>query len=230
MLPRSLLVLRTVSSCRGVVECFYSTVSTVERGNLTELNNTHQEISEGRLLRDESYIKVVTGQILSTLGRGMLNSKQDLQATAMVMRAIAKNSPPNSFGLQEMFDQIAEMLLRTHDESILQVLLPSFLMACKSLRYYNPSLMSHAGKFVIDNLKNFDQNEVDTIVHAYAKLNHHVPNFIPEIERWILMKHPNNVSSHLLWSLVWCGMVFSEYPKEVLSRILTDDYIEGITV
>lgn len=223
-------MIRTALACRGVMVCCYSTVSTVVRCNLTKLSEIHQEISNGRLLRDESYIQVVTDQILSTLSRGVLNSNQDLQATAMAMRAIAKNSPLNCFSHQEMFDQIAEGLLRTLDESTFRVLLPSFLMACKSQRYYNPLLMSHAGKYVIANLKHFDQNEVGTIVHAYARLNHPLPHLIPEVERLILTKHPSNVSSHLLWNLAWSGMVFSEYPKEILTRILTDDYIEGIVL
>lgn len=212
-----------VASRWTLVRC-HSTATSLEGCNITGPNSMHQEISNGRLLRDKPYFQVVADQILSTLCRGTLNSNQDLQATAMVVRAIAKNGPPNC---ASQFDQIAEELLRTCDENTLRILLPSFLMACKSQRYYNPLLMSHAGKFVMDNLKHFNQNELGAIVHAYAKLNHPLPRLIPEVESLVLAKHPSNVSSHLLWNLAWSGMVFSDYPKDVLTRILTDEYIEG---
>lgn len=227
LLGRSLQLVRTVPSC---IKCFYSTVSKINESNLVKLNDMQKEISEGILFRDDSYIKVVSSQVMSVLCNGLQSSDGDLQAAAMIMRTIARNSPLTLNSHQELFDSVSEMLLRTQDEIVLRVFLPSFLMACKSLRYYNSPLMTHTSKYVIDNLSNFTQSELSVIVHAYAKLNHHLPHLISEVEGLVVAKNLRTANSHLLWNLAWCGMVFSEYPKEVLTHILTEDYIEGNTI
>ena len=207
--------------------CFASTVHVIEN-HVVRLNNLLGEISDGRLLRDEAYIKVVRDEVSSVLSNGGLqNSEENLHAMAGVMQAIAKNCPFIFPGHQELFDSISEELLRTRDEKVLRVLLPSFLMACKSARYYSPPLMSHVGGYVVDNLKHFTQSELNAIVHAYAKLNHHLPDLVPAVEGLVVSKNLRTANSYLLWNLAWCGMVFSQYPEKVLSLILTEDYIEG---
>lgn len=225
---RSLLSTQLIRTAVSTVrESFYSTVSLIEESNLVKLEAIQKDISGGKLLQDGSYSKMVTGQITSMLCGGLLNTDKGLQATARLLEAFARSGPASTHSHEEFLDFISKMLLKNDNESVLRGLLPSFLMACKSLRYYDPLLMSHAGKYIIDNLENFDPKELNTIVHAYAKLNHHLPHLISDVERLILSKHPRNVSSHLLWSLAWCGMVFAEYPKEILTYILTDDHIEG---
>lgn len=226
LLARSLLpaqAIITIPSSRCSV-CFSS--STVIDSNLVRLNNMHREISGGKLLRDEAYIKVVNNEVLSVLSNGLRNP-EDLYATARVMRALAKNCPFIFHSHEELFDSVSEILLRTQDDYMLRILLPSFLMACKSLRYYSPSLMSYAGGYIIENLKNFTQNELATIVHAYAKLNHCLPGLVLAVEDLVVAKNLRTADSYLLWNLVWCGMVFSQYPEKVLSLVLTEDYIEG---
>jgi hypothetical protein len=197
-----------------------------DENNLAKLRAIQEEVVRGRLLRDQSYMKVVNGELISVLHGSIKNSDTDLQAAAEVLRVIGRKGP---FILQDfqLFDSISRILLETDDEHVLRVLLPPFLMACKYLRYYNATLMSHAGEYVINNLDRFSQGELSRMVHAFAELNHHAPHLVAEVERFLLTKRLMYVNPYLLWNLAWYGMIFQEYPKEVLPLILTDDYITG---
>lgn len=183
------------------------------------LMKIQSDISEGRLLRDG--IKSVSAEIISMLRGGSLG-KNDLQAIAQVLQLLSGSH--TCYYNQEFMDSLSAVLLKTEDENVLCSLLPPFLSSCRLLRYYSRPLFTHAGKFVVDNTENFSSKQLDAIVHACARLNHHVPHLVPAVES-SLMKRPESVPSCVFWNLAWAGMVFSEYPKEMLARILTDKYI-----
>lgn len=233
---RSLRPLPCVSCCSGrhisrrkqklgtVGHC--SIVSRAEPSNAAKLKQIYSNITGGRLARDSSYISSVSADICSMLSQPSL-SKNDLRGIAKVICLF--RYPATSYYDRGFLDALSEVLLGTRNEAVLNCILPSFLSVCDTLRHYHPLLLSHAGGYILDNLRLFNTMEVDSIVHSYAKLNHYLPRLIPEVEKWVL-QHPHMVYNNLFWTLAWAGMVFAEYPKELLTAILNDKYIEGMCV
>lgn len=192
--------------------------------NAAKLKQIHSDITGGKLVRDGSYIDSVSADICSMLSQPSLLSRDDLRSVAKVIRLF--RYPATSYYDREFLDALSEVLLSTRNEAVLNCILPSFLSVCDALRHYHPLLLSHAGPYILDNLRLFNTMEVDSIVHSYAKLNHSLPRLVPEVEKWVL-RHSHMVYNNLFWTLAWAGMVFAEYPKELLSVILNDKYIEG---
>ncbi len=130
---------------------------------------------------------------------------------------------------ESFFQSISQILERTSNKSILLSILPSFLWACTKVRYYSPSLLDSCSGFITGYLNEYSSFDLATLVHAYAKLNHPLPQLISSIEKYLLNESVED-NHHLAWTLAWSGMVMGEYPKELLSVILKDDYILGITL
>ena len=208
----------------GTVGC--CTVSRAERSNVSKLKQIHTNITGGKLVRDSSYINSVSADICSMLSQPSL-SMEDIRGITKVIHLF--RNPGTRYYDRKFLDALSEVLLGTRNEAVLNCILPSFLSVCDALRYYHPLLLSHTGGYILDNLHRFNSMEVDSIVHSYAKLNHHLPQLIPEVEKWVL-QHPDMVYNNLFWTLAWAGMVFAEYPKELLTVILNDKYIKGMTL
>ena len=189
----------------------------------TELTRLCQDIREGRLDSDQECIKEVSHKLVSLLGHASLNSR-DLKGVAKVLQVFNVHSTCYN---QEFLDDLSDVLIATSNGDVLCTILPPFLSLCKSLCYYNPTLMSRAGRYISDNVQRFSTSSLGSLIHSYARLNHHIPGLVLGMERWLLDSQPGFIQSHVLWNLAWAGMVFSEHPVRVLAHILTDDYIQG---
>ena len=197
------------------------------------LNNIYSDISKGRLQQDTSYIETVTGEVTAILSQSSLDKDVDstlVLALAKVFRLFGtvrfyERAPE----LQGFFDSVSEVLVSVRHEEVLRHLLPSFLWSCSKVRYYNSSLMSHVGEFVLDFLPRFSFQDLNMAVYTYACLNHHLPELVSGLQRLLLssaaLRQP--AAQYLVWTLVWAAMVFRDYPKDLLSHVLTDEYIEG---
>lgn len=192
-----------------------------ERSNLTKLKDIQLNVYRGRLERDRSYIEVITHEICDILSQASLN-RSTLNTIGKVIRLFGFNQPYN----QDFFDSISHALLKTTDETLFNALLPSFLWVCSRCQHYPRSLLSHAGQYLLQNTEQFNSPDLNMMVHAFAYFDHRVPGLIERVERWLLANGALTVENHLPWTLAWAGMVLQEYPAEMLTSMLSDDYIE----
>lgn len=193
-----------------------------ERNDFSKLRDIQLNVYRGRLGRDASYMKVIGQELCEMLSRTSLDH-YTIKTVGKILRLFGFNQPYD----QEFLDSISDALLRTKDEAIFNALLPSFLWVCARCQYYPRALLHHAGAYLLDNMHKFTSHNINMMVHTFAVFNHHVPGLIGRIERCFLENETPTFENHLPWTLAWAGMVFAEYPKEILKAILRDEYIEG---
>lgn len=190
--------------------------------DLSRLRNIQLSIYRGRLESDTSYTKVISQEICELLGRASLD-RYTVETIAKILRLFGFNQPYD----QEFFDSVSGALLKIENESVFSALLPSFLWVCARCKHYPRALWTRAGAYLLDNLSQFTSQDVNMMIHAFAMFNHRIPGLIHKIEKWFFENEVLSCGNHLPWSLVWAGMVFSEYPREMLKAVLKDKYIEG---
>ena len=191
--------------------------------DLSTLRDIQLSIYRGRLGSDASYTKVISQEVCELLSRTSLD-RHTVDVIAKILRSFGFNQPYN----QEFFDLISGALLKTTDESVFNALLPSFLWVCARCKHYPKPLLSRAGAYLLDNLHQFNSQDLNMMVHAFAVFNHRVPGLVHAVEKWFFANEVLSCGNHLPWSLAWAGMVFSEYPREMLKAVLKDNYIEGM--
>ena len=197
---------------------------------LHTLDKIYSDIADGRLGKDPSYIETVTGEVTSILSQPSLD-RNTVQAVTKVVRLFGTRAFLEHMQSQiKFFDSVSEVLVSVKHDVVWRHLLPSFLWSCSKVRYYNSSLMSHVGEFVLDFLPRFSFWELNMVVYTYACLNHHLPELVSGLQRLLLntRAYLQPFTQYLVWTLVWAAMVFRDYPKDLLTHILTDKYIQGI--
>lgn len=199
-------------------------VTSPRRKRVEKLKDIQMKVYRGELVRDPSYVKVIGHEVCDMIYSGASMDSATLNNIGKVLRLFGFYPEPYD---QDFFDAVADALLNTQDENILNGLLPSFMWICSRRQYYPAPLFSHAGSHVLSNMRQFTSPDINMMVHAFAKCNHHVPGLIDQIEQWFFANETLDYRNHLPWTLAWSGMVFAEYPKEMLMAILSDDYIEG---
>lgn len=211
----SYLVPVTRSSWRGPVLAF-------QRKNVEKLKDIQLQVYRGKLVRDPSYVEVISHEVCEIVSSESVDSAT-LDSVGKVLRL---------FGFHQLYDQnffdaVSNALLKTQSETVFNALLPSFMWVCSRRQHYPMELFSRAGDHILSNFNRFTSPDMNMMVHAFAKFNHHVPGLIHGIEQWFFANERLDYRNHLPWTLAWAGMVFSEFPKEILTAILSDDYIEG---
>ena len=182
------------------------------------------DVYQGRLLQEDDFIEHITTELATILTRPQQNA-YELHAIAKFIRLFGhfRMCPYN----ETFFNSISDILTETKDETLLKIILPSFIWVCGRRHHYPPTLMTHASQFLLDSLNELTTTDVSMIVHACGKLNHHIPGLVQRVETWFLKEHDMAFENHLPWTLTWAGMVFGDYPKEMLVQLLDDEYIEG---
>lgn len=195
---------------------------TSPRRNVEKLKDIQFHVYRGELVRDPSYVKVIGHEVCEMISGESIDS-----ATLNNMGKVLRLFGFNLLYDQDFFDAISGALLKTQNETIFNALLPSFMWVCSRRQHYPAALFSEAGNHILSNMRRFTSPDINMMVHAFAKFNHHVPGLIDQIEQWFFVNQSLDYRNHLPWTLAWAGMVFAEYPKEMLMAILRDDYIEG---
>lgn len=192
------------------------------REDVAKLKEIQLNVYRGRLERDASYMNTISHELSGMLNQASLD-RATVDAIGKVLRLFGFNQPYR----QEFFESLSEALLKTQSEAVFNALLPSFLWVCNRCQHYPKDLLTHTGNHLLDNMCQFNSADINMMVHAFAKFNHHVPGLIDRIERWFFENETLTFENHLPWTLAWAGMVFAEYPRDMLSAILNDEYIEG---
>lgn len=196
--------------------------------HLRQLNQIYSDLTHDAIIKyDEHYIDVVTDEITNILSQRSLD-RASLQATGKIIRLLGNFH--KFYYNQRFFDSLSEVILGAHDEEVMIHVLPSFLWTCCKLRYYPQSLLSHAGRYIPDNLRRFTIKDLSMVINAYAALNHPIPQLVSKAEELVLGGRALLLREQILvWSLAWAGMVLQDYPQKLLQVILKDEYIEGVS-
>lgn len=204
----------------------HSTLEAPEwRNSISKLKTIQHNVYQGTLLREDEYIDHVTTELTEMLTRTQHNT-YELHAIAKFVRLFGhfRMCPYN----QAFFDAISDALGETRDENLLKIILPSFMWVCGRRHHYPSRLMRQTSQFLLDSLHELTTTDISMLVHSYAKLNHHLPGLVGRVEAWFLERNEMAFENHLPWTLAWAGMVFGEFPREMLVQLLNDEYIEGI--
>ena len=193
----------------------------IATNNAVELKGIYDEMI-GRRLKSQD-LHIITEEISNLLSQRTLDT-DSINSIAQIIRLIGKKCYYN----QQFFDTISEVFQKAINEDLLLSILPCFLWTSSRARYYSPSLLNSVGPYILDNLKQYSIQDIDMIVNAYARLNHPFPELIQKMEKFLLSKNELQYERHLAWSVAWAGMVLKEYPKDLLSVILRDDYVKGM--
>lgn len=227
---RLLLNLRSCSSHDSTLDPVQKSVESGSQGpasnsrrrKVERLKAIQQSVYNGALARDPSFVKVIGHEVCEIISGGTTDSAT-LNNMGKVLRLFGFHQPYH----QDFFDAVSDALLQTQNETIFSALIPSFMWVCSRRQHYPAALFSRAGGHVLSNMRRFSSPDMNMIVHAFAKFNHHVAGLIHQIEEWFFANETLDPRNHLPWTLAWAGMVFAEYPKQMLTAVLTDDYIEG---
>lgn len=205
--------------------CRHSTLQVPAwKSNISKLKTMQSNVYQGMLLQDNEYFEHINTELATILTRPQQNV-YELHAIAKFIRLFGHFRPcPYN---QTFFDTLSDVLSKTKDETVLKIILPSFMWVCGRRHYYPATLMSNTSQYLLDSLHEFTTTDVSMLVHSYGKLNHHLPGLVGRVEQWFLKRDEMAFENHLPWNLAWVGMVFGEFPKEMLVRMLNDEYIEG---
>lgn len=194
----------------------------IREDHSSNLKRIQHDISRRELKLNHVYLDNIATEISNLLSQETLN-KESVSSIAKILRYVGKSLSYS----QSFFDFISKHLLMTRSEEVLLGVIPSFIWACARVRYYSPTLLSSVGESLFDNLEKLSPLDVDMLMFSYAKLNHPLPGLVEKVEKWLLGRDEVLSQYRLPWTLAWAGMVLMQYPKQLLSLILTDEYIEG---
>lgn len=210
--------------CVTVRTQYYSTSDRLT--DFQKLGELHADISGGRLGRDRSFINTVTHEVTNVLDGATQPNKYTSQALFNLLYLLGRL---RYFYDLPFYDSVSDMLLTLNNEDVYLCLLPVFLWSCANKQYYPRPLLEHVGQFILDNMAKFNSKDLSMIVTACSRLNHHLPQLIPRVEKRLLYSGDlqNVIEMYLAWDLAWAGIVFKDHPKELLTVVLSDGYIQG---
>lgn len=187
-----------------------------------KLHRLHVSIVRGRLERDRSFINTIKDELTDVLSRATPPDKGTSRTITNLFHVLCHD---HDFYDQAFFDSVSYVLLTSNSEDMYLCLLPTFLQLCSFKRYYPRPLLAHVGQFILDNVGRFDYKALDMIVTAHARLYHHLPQLVSKCEGQLLDSGDVWIERRLAWKLAHAGMLFRDYPKELLTVILNDNYI-----
>lgn len=165
----------------------------------------------------------VVEELLYTLSQKDMDSK-----VCTLIDQVLKGMARNEMYREDSFDLLANTLLSTSSEIVMQQVVPAFLGLCAKVRYYKPSLMNVAGCYAMDNMKCFRHDQLVNLIYSMGQLNHPFPALFSKLETYLLADDTYLKARHIAWMVVWSGMIHAVYPKDLMSVMLQDSYIKGM--
>ena len=129
---------------------------------------------------------------------------------------------------EELFAAFATLLLGKRD---LLLERPLFFIAlswcCAKARFYSEPLMQSIAEYSLRNLMKFKHRDLALLVYSFATLNcRHKDLLKSAIDR--IVSDPNHDTDiQTCWMTAWAAMVMEQYPVDLLSQMLTDDYMKS---
>lgn len=127
---------------------------------------------------------------------------------------------------EELFLAFAS-LVEGEPDSVL--LTPRFLSnlswSLAKVRFYSESLMGLIADLSMRDLTKFTNQDLALLLYSFGVLNcMHLQLFNGVVEK--VVDDPNHLeNAKLCWIVAWVAMVLNQYPEQLLSEILTDDYL-----
>lgn len=97
--------------------------------------------------------------------------------------------------------------------------------SCGKVRFYSESLMDSIADHSLRGFPTFSNQDIAVLLYGFGALNcSHLDLFHTMVER--VVGDEDHLTNHILcWTIVWVGMVLEQYPGNLLSRMLTDDFL-----
>ena len=207
-------------------------------GDVEKLLIIMKELKSLRIVNDLNYTgpavqtvqKPVLTQIVIKQILDILNSKDIGFEICTLLEQIMKEMIRHEMYHETSFDLLARTLRTTTNELLMRHVVPAFLGMCSKVRYYDPSLTNIAGCYAMDNMNGLNEPQLVSVIYSMAKFYHPFPTLFSKLEKYLLTDNIYLNARHLAWMLVWGGMIHADYPKDLMSLMLQDSYIQGIVV
>ena len=128
---------------------------------------------------------------------------------------------------EELFLAFASLTQGSPDSLLMT---PRFLSnlawSCAKVRFYSDSLMANIADMSVKSLSEFTNQDIALLLYSFGVLNcRHLELFDLAVEK--VVGDPNHLEYiKLCWLIAWVGMVFNRYPQQLLSEMLTDDFLK----
>ena len=129
---------------------------------------------------------------------------------------------------EELFAAFATLVLGKPD---LLLQSPHFFTAlswcCAKARFYSEPVMQSIAEYSLRNLTKFNHRDIGLLVYSFAALNCKHHDLLEAAIDKVLSGPSPIANAQVYWTIAWAAMVLEQYPVELLSQMLTDDYMKG---
>ena len=129
---------------------------------------------------------------------------------------------------EELFAAFTNLMLGKLD---LLLQKPNFFTAlswcCAKGRFYSEPVMQSIAEYSLRNLTEFNHRDISLLVYSFAVLNcRHYDLLKSAIDK--VLNHPSHITDiQASWVTAWAAIVLEQYPVELLSQILTDNFMKS---
>lgn len=129
---------------------------------------------------------------------------------------------------EELFASFASLLLGKPDFLLQR---PLFFVAlswcCAKARFYSEPVMQSIAEYSLRNLTKFKYRDLALLAYSFASLNYRHHDLLKSAMDRILGDPNHSADIQTCWMTAWAAMVMEQYPVELLSHMLTDNYMKS---
>lgn len=96
------------------------------------------------------------------------------------------------------------------------------------VRYYDPEVMEVVAKYALAHVDKYAYRELSSLVYSFGYLNHHHSDLMSAVARRLAGESSVEGNEQTYWMFVWSSMVMDLPFPDVLSLVLTEDFIKGL--
>lgn len=124
-----------------------------------------------------------------------------------------------------LFSSLEQLL--QEDKCLNSWFVTTTVWSCAKVRYYNPVVMDKIATYSLRHLEKFSFHDMSNLVYSIASLNYPHEKLFTAVATKMAEAPSSRGNEQAFWILLWASMVFGNYNKTVLSRVLNSDFFEG---
>ena len=214
------------------------------------VTSNHMNAHIAQLLGDYVVTKIPTLnfkfliQLLSEMLQHRCLSRSVLTSSAEAACSLIKNEPGEMrnlnlgklfwvFGKFPHYDEqlcrsVSQFIVNGKDRQFNPWMLTSIVWYFARVRYYDPVVMETIAQYALRHINRFIFRDLSNLVYSFGSLNHIHHELMSAVAKRLIDEPSTRNNEQTYWMFVWASMVMDVHYSGVLSRVLTEDFIEGV--
>lgn len=123
---------------------------------------------------------------------------------------------------------VSRFILNGRDKYFNQFLMTIIVWYFARVRYYDPKVMNTIAQYALRHINSYSFLNLSNLVYSFGSLNHPHHELMTAVAERLIEEPSTDNNEQTYWMFVWASMVMDVHSTGVLSRVLNEDFIEGM--